>query len=257
MAVGRIPVGDLAARLQRHAGVAAEDEGVLENRVRAGEGRVDAADVEPAREAQVVAELGMDQRRRRIERGLRVSAPPAAPPSRPAAAPARPRPARASRRPPRPPARPASRRARSPAGSCGALLMPARWPSTPTQGLQIRAISAPIDDRDDARHRLRSLGSMPRMRMCATGLRQNTTCASRGSSMSSTYCPRPCVSRRDAGARDRRRRCGAGRRSPAAIGAEVAAAGLGGLVHGAASATFALASGVLPARRQTASTIAW
>ena len=67
-----VPVGDLAARLQRDAGVAAEDVGLLEDRVGPGEGFVDAAGVQLALEAQVVAQLGVDQRRGRVQRGLGV-----------------------------------------------------------------------------------------------------------------------------------------------------------------------------------------
>ncbi len=72
LAVTRVPVGDLAARLERHAGVAAEDIGLLEDRVGLRKGCVHVADVQLALEAQVVAQLRVDHRRGRVERGLGV-----------------------------------------------------------------------------------------------------------------------------------------------------------------------------------------
>ena len=68
----RIPVGDDGARLVGDAGVAAEQEGGLDHGVGFGETFRGIADLELAFEAQIVAELGMDHRRCRIERGLRI-----------------------------------------------------------------------------------------------------------------------------------------------------------------------------------------
>ena len=67
--LGRVPVRNLGARLQRHAGVAAELEVDLGHRVGLGEHAVHLAHVEAAGEAQVVAQLGVDQRGGRVERG--------------------------------------------------------------------------------------------------------------------------------------------------------------------------------------------
>ncbi len=69
---GRIPVGDDGARFGGDAGVAAEHEGGFHHRVGFGEGLVDRADIEFALEAEIVAKLGMDQRRLGIERGFRI-----------------------------------------------------------------------------------------------------------------------------------------------------------------------------------------
>ena len=70
--VAGIPVGDDGARLVGHAGMAAEHEGRLRDRVRLGEGRVGIARGKRALEGEIVAEFGMDHRRRRIERGFGV-----------------------------------------------------------------------------------------------------------------------------------------------------------------------------------------
>ena len=70
--VAGIPVGDDSARLVGHAGMAAEYEGRLRDGVRLGKGRVGIAGGERALEREIVAELGMDHRRRRIERGFGV-----------------------------------------------------------------------------------------------------------------------------------------------------------------------------------------
>ena len=67
-----IPVGDDGARLVGDAGVAAEDECSLGDRVGFGESFVGIAGGERALEGQIVAELGMDHRRRLVERGFRV-----------------------------------------------------------------------------------------------------------------------------------------------------------------------------------------
>ena len=67
-----IPVGDDRARLVGDAGVAAEHEGGLDHRVGLGEALVGIAGGVDALEAEVVADRGMDHRRRRIERGLGV-----------------------------------------------------------------------------------------------------------------------------------------------------------------------------------------
>ena len=70
--LARIPVGDDGARLVGHAGMAAEYEGRLGDRVRLGEGRIGIACGERALEGEIVAEFGMDHRRCRIERGFGV-----------------------------------------------------------------------------------------------------------------------------------------------------------------------------------------
>ena len=70
--LARIPIGDDGARLVGHAGMAAEHEGGLHHRVGLGKTLVGIAGVERALESQIVAEFGMDHRRRRIERGFGV-----------------------------------------------------------------------------------------------------------------------------------------------------------------------------------------
>ena len=67
-----IEVGEDRARLERHAGVAAEDENLLDDLVRFLESPVHLADIEDTLESEVVAELGMDDRRFRVERRLRI-----------------------------------------------------------------------------------------------------------------------------------------------------------------------------------------
>ena len=61
--LGGVPVGDHRARLQRHAGVAAEDEIRLDHLVGIGERLIDRAGVGAALEGEIVAERGMDDRR--------------------------------------------------------------------------------------------------------------------------------------------------------------------------------------------------
>ncbi len=68
----RIPVGEHGARLQRNAGVAAEHEFRLRDRVGARERGFDIARVELALEGEVVAEVGMDRRGVRRQRRLHV-----------------------------------------------------------------------------------------------------------------------------------------------------------------------------------------
>ena len=70
--VAAVPVRQDRARLQAYARVAAEMEGLLDHDGRVAEGRVDVADVEDALEGEVVAEFGVDRRRRGIERRLHV-----------------------------------------------------------------------------------------------------------------------------------------------------------------------------------------
>jgi hypothetical protein len=64
--------------------------------------------------------------------------------------------------------------------------MPARWLSVATHGLQIFAMSWPSATRMTPGMARDAAASIRVMRQCATGLRQYTTCAMRGSSMSST-----------------------------------------------------------------------
>ena len=72
VAGGRVEIRDQAARLQRHPGMAAEMVGLLDHGVGLGVGRIDIAGGVLALPGEVVAELGMDDRRVRIERGLHV-----------------------------------------------------------------------------------------------------------------------------------------------------------------------------------------
>ena len=67
-----VPVGDDRARLVGDAGVAAEHERRLHHRVGLSETLVGIAGLELALERKIVAELGMNDRRGRIERGLGV-----------------------------------------------------------------------------------------------------------------------------------------------------------------------------------------
>ena len=67
-----VPVGDHRARLQRHAGVPAEDEFRLHHLVGIGKRLIDGAGIVIALKGKVVAERGMDHRRCRIERGAHV-----------------------------------------------------------------------------------------------------------------------------------------------------------------------------------------
>ena len=60
--LGRVPVGDLAARLESHAGVAAELEGGFLDRIGARERLVDRSGVQGPGKAQVVAKLRMNKR---------------------------------------------------------------------------------------------------------------------------------------------------------------------------------------------------
>ena len=62
------PVGEDGARLQGDAGVTAEDEFGLDDFISVGEGGIDGAGIELALEGEIVAQLGMDDRRCRIER---------------------------------------------------------------------------------------------------------------------------------------------------------------------------------------------
>ena len=70
--LARIPVGDDGARFVGHAGMAAEHERGFSDRVGFGKRLVRVAGDECTLERQVVAELGMDHRRRLVERGFRV-----------------------------------------------------------------------------------------------------------------------------------------------------------------------------------------
>ena len=70
--LARIPIGDDGARLVGDAGVAAEHERRLGNRVGVGKTLVGIAGRERALEGEIVAKLRMDHRRRRIERSFRI-----------------------------------------------------------------------------------------------------------------------------------------------------------------------------------------
>ncbi len=70
--LARIPVGDDGARLVGDAGVAAEHEGRLDHRVGRAETLVGIAGGERALEGEIVAQFGMDDRRRLVERRLGV-----------------------------------------------------------------------------------------------------------------------------------------------------------------------------------------
>ena len=67
-----IPVGYHRARLERHAGVPAENELRLHHLVGFGKGLIDGARIVIALKGQIVAERGMDHGRCRIERGAHV-----------------------------------------------------------------------------------------------------------------------------------------------------------------------------------------
>jgi hypothetical protein len=71
-ALGAVEIRENRPAFQRHAGVAAGDEGGLHHPVRAGEGSVDVALFRRAGEDQVVAELRMDHHRAGRERRLHV-----------------------------------------------------------------------------------------------------------------------------------------------------------------------------------------
>ena len=132
-----------------------------------GECLIDGAGVEVALEGEIVAERGMDDRRRRIERGahvrhrfqflivdrdqLRRRLRPARGWSPRSAATASP-----------------CQQARSIAiACCGADLRPFRCESTPTQGVMTAASSGAGHDRDDAGHALARRGVDPEDRACA------------------------------------------------------------------------------------------
>ena len=68
----RIPVGDDGARLVGDAGMAAEDKCRLDHGVGLGKALVRLAGVEHALESEIVAKLGMDDRRLGLERRFRV-----------------------------------------------------------------------------------------------------------------------------------------------------------------------------------------
>ena len=70
--LGGIPVGDDGARLQRHAGVAAEDEIRLDHFIGIGKGLIDLTRIVVSFKGKIVAERGMNDRRRRIERGAHI-----------------------------------------------------------------------------------------------------------------------------------------------------------------------------------------
>jgi len=70
--LARVPVGNDGARLVADAGVAAEHESVLDDGVGLGETLVRIAGRVHALEGEIVAEFGMDHRRARVERRLRV-----------------------------------------------------------------------------------------------------------------------------------------------------------------------------------------
>ena len=69
--LARVPVGDDGARLVGDAGVAAEHERGLDHRIGVRETLVGIAGDVHALEAEIVAKLGMDDRRAGVERGLR------------------------------------------------------------------------------------------------------------------------------------------------------------------------------------------
>ena len=175
--LARIPVGEDGARLVADAGVAAEDEGLLDHGVGFGEGLVHLADIERALEGEVVAELGMDHRRLRIERGFRIGDRGQFLICRSRSVRRRPRPARASARPRRRPPRPASRRDRPRCAYCGADLMPFRCVSTPTQGVITFASSGPVTTAITPGAFSALLLSIFTMRACACGERRYATCA--------------------------------------------------------------------------------
>jgi hypothetical protein len=70
--VARVPVGHDGARLESDAGVTTEPECRLDDCLACGKRLVDLAGLLAALECQIVAELGVDDRRAGIERGLHV-----------------------------------------------------------------------------------------------------------------------------------------------------------------------------------------
>ena len=170
LGAGAVVVGQDRARLQRHAGVAAEVEGGLDDHVGGRERLVDVAAVVDALEAEVVAEIGMDHRRRRQRARSPCRRRPAAARSRRRPWQRRPRRRRGSRPPRRPRPRRPRWRAPAAAGYCGADFMPLRCASTATQGSQCAPRSLPVNTRSTPGSFSAPLASMPamlRMRMRA------------------------------------------------------------------------------------------
>ena len=67
-----IPVGDDSARLQRHAGVTAEDELRLHDLIGIGKSLIDVSGIMSALEGKIIAERRMNDRSLRIERGTHI-----------------------------------------------------------------------------------------------------------------------------------------------------------------------------------------
>ena len=178
--LARIPVGDDGARLVGDAGVAAEHEGRLDDRVGFGETFVGIAGDERALEGEIVAELGMDHRRRLVERGFRVGHGGQALRSRPRPARRHPRLSARVRATTAATASPCQQARSTAMACCGADLMPLRWVSTPTHGVITFASSAPVTTATTPGAFSPSAASMFLMRACACGERTNATCAMRG-----------------------------------------------------------------------------
>ena len=70
--IPRIPVRQYRARLEAYAGVAAEYEGLLDDMVGLGVGRLDVAEFRLAAPCEIVAQAFMNDRRRAVESGLGV-----------------------------------------------------------------------------------------------------------------------------------------------------------------------------------------
>ena len=124
LARGAVVVGQDRARLQRHAGVPAGVEGRLDDLVRGGESLLHLAALVDALEAQVVAELGMDDRCVRAPAPSPCRPPRAAARSRHRPWRRRPRRRRASRPPPRRPPRRPRWRARAAAAAAAPTSCP-------------------------------------------------------------------------------------------------------------------------------------
>jgi hypothetical protein len=167
--VGAVVVGDDGARLQRHAGVAAGDEGRLDHLVAAAKaGRRRRS--RRAGEDQVVAELGMDHRRAGVERGLHVDLRGQLLPLDSTSARRRPRPRRGCRATTATTASPCQQsRGRAAAGAAAPTSCPSGARAPRPRASQTLARSAPVKtrsrpapsaprriDRDDARMRVRA-----------------------------------------------------------------------------------------------------
>ena len=193
--VARVPIGDDRARLHGHAGVPAEAERGFNHRVGLRKRLIRRAGFKLALESEIVAQLRMDDWRRRIERSLRIRDRRQLLVGRLRPTRTHPRHARGFARQRRHTASPCQQARSTASGYCGADLIPLRWVSTPTHGVMAFASSAPVTTATTPAACLAAAVSMLLMRACACGERTKATCAMRGNVMSLTYWARPWVSR--------------------------------------------------------------